>query len=117
MDTLKIIQSFNISFSGTFSITVQHFLSGLKPGTILTSIQSGLSWKVSSRTIYKKISNQIHFEGEKEIYSLGSFVGNDSSETFAKYIIERERNNIFNYEVEPINHSEGPTENENLYIN
>ncbi|PWL29119.1 hypothetical protein [uncultured Roseivirga sp.] len=65
--------SFKITGSGIV-IELQHFQPGLERGTVLTSQQSGLSWKVMARILFDHAEGKkIIFENEPTEYMLLKF--------------------------------------------
>ena len=114
--TTKVIQSFNISFKGTFLLSIQHTEKGLLPGTLLISKISNLNWEVLNRQLCYKIKCHKRFPGEKEHFSYCNLLGSDDPNALEKSILDSEGNNIFKYEVKPINDDLGPKKEELLTI-
>ena len=98
-------------------INLQHFQNGLKKGTVLTSQKSGLSWEVIARILFDHAAgNQIVFENEQVEYLLLNFDNSVKRDKSLKDIQMQEFNNVFQYYLKPIKHSEKPLEKEELTI-
>jgi len=115
---LTIIESWKLSQVNEVIADLQHSLNGLMPGELLKSTLTGLKWKVLFRVIFIQVENQRRFEGEKERVMHFSFA-DPKGENLRKLQIstaEQERQNIFQYVLEPVEHSDKPGKGEKLEV-
>lgn len=109
--------SFNITDRGIV-VELQHYQQGLEKGTLLTSEYSGLSWKVKARILFDHSEGkQVIFENESTEYMLLRFNNLEKRDQLLEDIQKKESNNIFQYYLKPIEHSNNPQEEEKLRIN
>lgn len=109
--------SFKITGRGIV-IELQHFQHGLGRGTVLTSQQSGLSWKVKARILFDHAEGkQVIFENEPTEYLLLKFDSSAKRSKSLEDIRMKESNHVFQYFLKPLEHSEKLLEGEELIIN
>jgi hypothetical protein len=107
---VTICESWKLSYKNEVVAEIQHSLEGLLPGTILISKKSGLSWKVTARTIFIQAENQKRFKGEKEYFQHIKFMDpiEESFEKFRAMIEQNESKGIHQYSIEPLHHEAKP---------
>lgn len=117
-DRVTIFDSWKLSNKKEIVVELQHFLNGLMPGTILRSIDSGLSWKVVSRTIFPQAKGQIRFKGEREIFEHYKFMDPilENHKKFRANIAENESKGVYQYSIEPMGHEEKPKKDDVLLV-
>jgi hypothetical protein len=115
---VTIFESWKLSFQKNILVEIQHSLNGLMTGTILRSQESGLRWRVSSRTLFIQAENQKRFDGETETFQHFSFKApfEESFNKFQSRIEENERNHIYQYSIEPLGHEGKPRTGEVLEV-
>lgn len=115
-EILQVIDSFQISNLGNIVfIKNDNQILGLKNGTVLKSKHSNKSWFVKNRII-EFPSIETAFENETIINSFLNFSNIENRIIAEKNATERNNNNIFQYQIEPIFHNNKPEKNEILEI-
>lgn len=115
---MTITESWKLSFRNEILADIQHSLHGLMPETLLRSKETGLSWRVKSRTIFIQVENQKRFNGEKETWQRFTFMQpiDENYERFRREILEKEEKGIYQYSIEPVGHNTKPAPGEILEI-
>lgn len=115
---VTILESWMMSFRNVILADIQHSLNGLAPGTILRSHESGLTWKVVSRTIFVQADAQKRFVGEMEAFQHFRFMEpfEEYYEKFKLGVAEKENQGIYQYSIEPIGHKSKPRNGETLGV-
>src|SRR2546423_13151940 len=107
---LKVIDSWKLSHDPEIIANIQHGLNGLKPGTVVTSLESGKAWRITHRIIFLAAKSQIRFPEEHERSLHISFLDpyDININKFREDIKENESKGIFQYAIIPINHVDRP---------
>lgn len=111
-----VTESYALATIGVI-IELQHAQNGLPQGTILTSVESNLSWEVASRIIFSHaadVQKQFTNESTQFVHCLirpvekipGAIAG----------VVEKESKGIFQYRVIPYGHNQKPVKGEKLAI-
>ncbi|WP_299229740.1 hypothetical protein [uncultured Psychroserpens sp.] len=109
--------SFKITGRGIV-LELQHSENGLSKETKLVSQKSGRTWKVITRVLFDHaLAEQKIFNNESTNYMLMRFNSDYEKQKSINRIKKKETENIFQYFVNPIGHSEKPENGEILKIN
>jgi len=109
-------ESININGFGII-IIFKHEQLGLPKNTTLTSINSGDRWKVKARILHYHINDKHRiFNNEETIFSRISFSSIEGRKNSIQRTIEQEASGIYEYLLEPIDHSNKPKQGEKLEI-
>ena len=98
-------------------VELENSHNGLPTGTILFSKNSERQWFVENRIIESIASEEIKrfpFEREKIIHL--NIIPTSNRNKVISSLIEKNKNNIFQYQIRPINHEEKPELNEILSV-
>ena len=112
-----ILESFKITDEKIIAI-IQHYKNGLPKGTRLLS-KDNFIWEVAQRVISNIGSTEHILFPDEEIVTAFFQIRNsevDGQAGIRQKIVERERNNIFEYIVKPIGHNTKPATNEILEL-
>lgn len=116
-NTIHVINSFNLSSAGIIA-DLQHTMNGLGEGSIIKSLTSGKEWKVIKRVIFNHTTDiQKVFASESTIVFYLSFGNMESKQKPREEILERELQNIFQYQLHAIGEYSKPELNDLLTIN
>ena len=116
-NSVKIVESWKLNDGNEIMADIQHSLSGLKPGTLLTSKKTNYSWKVAVRVIFIQLQNQRRFVEEAERLLHIKFESSEMNFTkFQDEIASKENEGIYHYSLTPIGHREKPDPEEDLEI-
>ena len=118
MENVKAItkDSFQITGRGII-LEINHNLQGLPKGTILKSKVNNLNWEVISRVIFHHPEfKQIHFEIETQDYMRITFDTNEKLLKSVEQIFQKEKDNIYQYLIKPLDHNQKPNNEEYLEI-
>lgn len=114
--TAIIENSFMISGRGIV-VELMHSELGLKKHTVLISKKSKLKWIVKARVLFDHAEQkQIIFESESVEYLLCSFNSIEKKNQSIQSILEKEKQQIFQYYLTPIKHENKPIDGEKLII-
>ena len=109
-------ESYEITGRGIV-LELKHNEPGLNHGTILQSSKTKLKWELDSRIIFDHAADiQKAFENEPVNFMLIKFSDNTKREESRQKIKNKELENIYQYLIKPINHSEKPIDGEELII-
>jgi hypothetical protein len=109
-----MLESFSVAGRGVL-VEMQHSENGLKQGTILHSIHSGLSWEIKSRVLFDHVmAAQKIFVNETISFMLLKFASTDKREESINNIKQKEASNIFQYMISPLGHEQKPEKEELL---
>jgi hypothetical protein len=98
-------------------LELQHSEQGLTKNTTLISENSGKNWIVKVRVLFDHaVHEQRLFETESADYMLMKFNSLEKRQASIDAIKERESSNIYQYQVQPIDHDEKPKQGEKLNI-
>jgi len=115
--TAIIENSFKISGRGIV-VDLKHSEEGLNKNTVLTSKNLKLQWIVKARVLFDHaVHKQIIFESEATEYLLCSFNSIDKKKDSIQSIVNKEKQGIFQYYLEPVKHDNKPIEGELLVLN
>ena len=113
---VKVINVFQISnFGIILFLKANNDFFGLESGTILKSENSSKSWYIGSRII-EFPSVETNFENETVINSFLHFTTVQSRIKAEENAIIRQKDKIYQYQIEPILHNDKPKLNEILSI-
>jgi hypothetical protein len=103
--TILVIESWDINAFGVIA-ELKHNLDGLTSGTIVKSISTGLEWQVKNRVLfYHALNKQKTFPNELTTYIHASFASIEKQVASAQNIIDKEEKDIFQYHLQPMEHS------------
>jgi len=113
---IKIINSWILTGFGIIA-EVKNLHGGLPKGTVLKSIESGVTWIVESRIIETFAMDKLtRFQNETEIPFRVNIKNPSGLQNFRERVIERDKKNIFQYHLMPKNYNEKPKKGEELLI-
>lgn len=114
--TCKVIQAWSVSNIGMIAELESHF-RGLAYGSILKSLTSGYSWTIHQRVIPGFIVDEVtRFENETESLAHLRFSSVEARETAKQQLLQKDKNCIFQYKLEPNGHREKPKTGEILKL-
>jgi hypothetical protein len=113
---IEVIESWIIKGTGIIT-ELKNIDKGLPNGTCLISLQTGYKWIVKGRLIFYHIAEtQKRFPGECEVPMHFIFSKNENMEKSKKALLDKENAGIYQYLIEPVQHSEKPMHLEKLEI-
>ncbi len=105
---IQVIESWNITTLGII-VEIFHNLDGLKNGTIVKSTVTNKEWRIEKRLLfYHILERQIKFPNEITTYIHLSFANIEEQIISSKNILDKEAQNIFQYQLQPIEHNSKP---------
>jgi len=114
--TVEIIDSWNVTGFGIIA-ELKNIHNGLPKGTKLKSQKSGLTWIVESRIVETlAIDSLKRFQNETETPMHFNFKSVSKLENAKEKIIEKNRNQVFQYRLETNKQNEKPNNGEILLI-
>lgn len=94
---------------------LKHHLNGLQGGLIIKSQSTGDEWKIKHRILFSHTyGKQKTFTNEATTHSFLSFDSIEKQIVSAKNILDKEEDNIFQYQVQPIGHKSKPVKGDKL---
>jgi hypothetical protein len=112
--TIQVIDSWDIT-TGIIA-ELQHTLTGLDSGLVLRSQMTGKEWRIEKRILfYHVLDRQRKFINEKTTYMHLSFSSVDNMLTSAKNTLDKEDQNIFQYQLQPVGQHSKPTTGDTLF--
>jgi len=115
--TIQIVNSWMITGQGIIAeLKLEN--TGLAKGTILESKHTGKRWTIKSRIIFNHAADkQKTFPNETESFMHLSFATIENLKKSVMDIVEKEKTGIFQYHLDPCEHNDKPTPQEELSIN
>ena len=112
--TIQVIDSWDLTSIGIIA-ELKHSFNGLQSGIIIKSQSTGNEWRIENRILYNHtFSKQRIFLNETTTQSFLSFGSMEKQIVSAKNILDKEDNNIFHYQLQPIGHKSKPLKDEIL---
>lgn len=112
--TIQVINSFDLSTIGII-VHLQHTLHGLSTGATLRSLATNKEWLVIKRVLFNHANDiQTIFSNETPIFFNLSFNNIESRQQSRNDIQGRERQNIFEYQLQAIGEHIKPEPNDIL---
>ena len=101
-NSIQVIDSWNLTSIGIIA-ELKHQLNGLTTGSIIKSQSTNKEWRVRKRILYNHtFDKQKKFLNERTTYSHLSFDNAEKLTISAQNIIDKEEQNIFQYQLQPI---------------
>ena len=114
LNTIQVIDSWSLS-SGIIVSELKHQFQGLASGLIIKSQTTDKEWKVKTRLIFHHaIEKQKKFLSETTVFVHSSFGSTEKMMDSAKKFLDKEEENIFQYQLQPIGHLLKPMANDIL---
>jgi hypothetical protein len=111
---IQVIESWDLTSIGIIA-ELRHQLDGLPSGFIIKSQTTGKEWVVKKRVLfYHTFDKQKQFVNETITYNHYSFESVDNMLISAKNILEKEEQNIFQYQLQSLGKHFKPTVGETL---
>jgi hypothetical protein len=108
LKTIQIIDSWEITAFGVIA-ELHHDFDGLKTGIIIKSAMTDKEWRVEKRILfYHTFDRQKKFSNELTTYIRASFNNLEKQAISSKNILDKEEQNVFLYQLQPIGHSSKP---------
>lgn len=105
---IEVIDSWDLTSRGIIA-DLRHQLEGLPPGSIIKSQTTGKEWRVNNRILFHHtLYKQRKFPNEITTYIRLSFASVDNMLASEKKILEREKQNIFQYQLQAVGHNSKP---------
>jgi len=106
--------SWNITAFGIIAV-LQHYFDGLQSDIIIKSTTTGNEWRVKKRVLfYHTADRQKKFPNESTTHIHLSFASIEKKLLSIRNILDREDQNMFQYQLEPIEHSLKPSVGDTL---
>lgn len=111
---IEVIDSWNLTSRGIIA-DLRHRLEGLSTGSVIKSQTTGKEWRVNNRILFHHIlDKQRKFPNEITTYTHSSFGSVDNMLASEKKILEREKQNIFQYQLKAVGHNSKPVVGDTL---
>jgi hypothetical protein len=105
---IEVIDSWDLTSRGII-VELRHQLDGLTTGSIIKSQTSDKEWIVKNRILFHHtLDRQRRFPNEITTYTHSSFGSVDNMLSSAQNILDKEAENIFQYQLQTIGHSAKP---------
>lgn len=112
--TIQVIDSWDLTSRGIIA-ELKHQLDGLPTGSIIKSQTTDKEWRVKNRILFHHtLDKQKKFPNEITTYTHSSFGSVDNMLASEKKILEREKQNIFQYQLQPLEHNSKPVVGDTL---
>ncbi len=113
-DTILVINSWELRTIGIIA-ELNHEFNGLPPDSILKSTSTGNEWRVLNRILFNNsINEQKKFSNETIKHLHLSFGSIENMEASKEQILEKEKQNTFQYQLEAIGSHSKPEQNDVL---
>jgi len=114
--TIEVIDSWELTSRGIIA-DLRHQLDGLPTGSIMKSQTTDKEWRVKNRILFHHTLNrQKKFPSEITAYTYSSFGSVDNMLASEKIILEREKQNIFQYQLQAVEHNSKPVVGDTLLL-
>jgi hypothetical protein len=108
LQTIQVIDSWETTAFGVIA-ELHHDFDGLKTGTIIKSAKTDKEWRVKKRILfYHTFDRQKKFPNELTTYIHASFDSPEKQVISFKNILDKEEQNVFQYQLQPIVHNSKP---------
>jgi hypothetical protein len=113
---IEVIDSWDLTSRGIIA-DLQHQLDGLPTGSIIKSQTTDKEWRVNNRILFHHtLDRQKKFPNEITTYTHSSFGSVDNMLASEKKILEREKQNIFQYQLQSVGHNSKPVIGDTLLL-